>query len=106
MSTKIPNHKRRKKMQVLENTVTQAYELFTNKKFDTALEVLNNSEEDLQNELNNIDEDQREEFLASIQNLKGFINLGTGDYKAAQDCFENGLQLNPHSSQKKMKKQK
>jgi tetratricopeptide (TPR) repeat protein len=99
MSTKIPNHKRRKKMQVLENTVTQAYELFTNKKFDTALEVLNNSEEDLQNELNNIDEDQREEFLASIQNLKGFINLGTGDYKAAQDCFENGLQLNPHSSQ-------
>lgn len=86
-------------MQVLENTVTQAYDLFTNKEFDSALEVLNNSDEDLQSELNKLAGDQREEFLASIQNLKGFIYLGMSDNKSAQDSFEAGLQLNPHSSQ-------
>ncbi|WKZ70200.1 MAG: hypothetical protein QY331_02880 [Melioribacteraceae bacterium] len=86
-------------MEVLENTVTQAFELFAKKEFETALDVLNNSSEDLENELQNIDEDQRDEYLASVQNLRGFICLGTGDNKSAQSCFERGLQLNPHSSQ-------
>lgn len=86
-------------MEVLENTVTQAFDLFAQKDFESALDVLNNSDDDLQNELNSIDEDQRDEYLASLQNLRGFICLGIGNNKLAQSNFEKALQLNPHSSQ-------
>lgn len=86
-------------MEVLENTVTQAFDLFAQKDFESALHVIDNSNEDLESELGNIDQDQREEYLSSIQNLRGFICLGVGDNKSAQSCFEKALQLNPHSSQ-------
>jgi len=86
-------------MEVLESTVTQAYDLFTKKDFEAALDVLNNSDEDINNQLSTIEEDKRDEHLASIYNLKGFIYLGLGDNNSAKDSFEKGLQLNPNSSQ-------
>lgn len=86
-------------MEVLESTVTQAFELFSKKEFESALDVLNNSDTDLQDELNSIGVDKRDGYLSSIYNLKGFICLGLNDNKSAQSCFEKGLQLNPHSSQ-------
>lgn len=86
-------------MDVLENTVSQAFDLFSQKEFESALTLLDNSDSDLQEELNKVDQSQRDEYLASIQNLRGFICLGIGDNKLAKSCFEKGLQYNPNSSQ-------
>lgn len=86
-------------MEVLENTVSQAYELFSNKQFESALDVLENSDENVQQELTSIDQTKRDEYLSSMHNFRGFIFLGMRDNKSAQTCFEKGLETNPHSSQ-------
>ena len=86
-------------MEVLENTVTEAYNLFSRKDYTTALNVLDNSDSKIQNELAQKTQTQREVYLASVQNLRGFICLGMEDKSEAQNCFEKALQYNPNSSQ-------
>ncbi len=86
-------------MEVLENSVSQAYDLFSKKDFESALEVLDKSDNDVQRELTEMEQSKREEYLSSMHNFRGFIFLGMGDNDSAQDSFEKGLQSNPNSSQ-------
>jgi len=86
-------------MEVLENTVSKAYELFSVKQFESALDVLESSDEVIQQELTSVEESKREEYLSSMYNFKGFIFLGMDDINSARECFEQGLQANPNSSQ-------
>ena len=86
-------------MEVLENTVTEAYSLFSQKDYTTALNVLDSSDSKIQDELTKKTQTQRDVYLASVQNLRGFICLGLEDNSEAQNCFEKALQYNPNSSQ-------
>lgn len=86
-------------MEVLESTVSKAYELFSVKQFESALDVLKSSDNDIQRELTNVEESKRDEYISSMYNFKGFIFLGMDDIRSAQECFEQGLRVNPHSSQ-------
>lgn len=86
-------------MEVLENTVSKAYELFSVKQFESALDVLESSNENIQQELTKVEDSKRDEYISSMCNFKGFIFLGMDDTNSAKDCFEQGLQANPNSSQ-------
>lgn len=86
-------------MEVLESTVSKAYELFSTKQFESALDVLESSDNDIQQELTTVEESKRDEYISSMYNFKGFIFLGMDDLRLAQECFEKGLRANPHSSQ-------
>jgi tetratricopeptide (TPR) repeat protein len=86
-------------MEVLEHTVTEAYNLFSKKDYTSALSVLDTSDSEIQKELTDKTQGQREVYLASVQNLRGFICLGMNHNPEAQNCFETALQYNPNSSQ-------
>ncbi len=79
----------------------QAYKMFEDKKFDSALEMIEKAETEMT--ANNIDEvlpeEQRNELLASINNFKGYNYLGMGDVEKAKEAFEKALETNPNSSQ-------
>jgi tetratricopeptide (TPR) repeat protein len=88
-------------MNSLNSMVDQAYQLFLDKEYDTALQILESVKQDITNP--NIDmqlaEGQKEDLIASVENFKGFNYLGKGDIEAAKNSFEKSLELNPNSSQ-------
>ena len=88
-------------MNSLNNMVDEAYQLFLDKKYDNALQILESVNRDITNPSIDLHlaEGQKEELIASVENFKGFNFLGKGDIENAKTSFERSLELNPHSSQ-------
>lgn len=76
--------------------LTKAYDLFSEKKFNEALESLKSA-------LSFIDPDstipESRRSYSSISNFMGFCNLSLNKINDAKVCFEKALQVNPKSSQ-------
>lgn len=79
----------------------QAYKLFEEKSFDSALETIENAEQQMNMEMleSEIQKDELDALRASISNFKGYNYLGMGDLETAKALFEEALRLNPNSSQ-------
>ncbi|MFH0734107.1 MAG: tetratricopeptide repeat protein [bacterium] len=78
------------------NLVTKAYENFDAKKFNLAIE---NIEDAIKLLLSVNDEYDSKKQLVSLSNFKGFNYLSLGENQKAKECFEYSLEKNPHSSQ-------
>jgi len=89
-------------MDKLSSLMDEAYELFTNKKFEASLKKLQRAQEMVTEGANNkveVPRDQLADTRASIENFKGFNYLSLNNIEMAQECFENALSINPNSSQ-------
>ncbi len=76
--------------------IDEAYELFNQKAFDSALNKLAQAERLFNGQLSNPTD---KSFASSFYNMKGFIYLGLNEIVKARDCFERALNINPESSQ-------
>lgn len=84
----------------VSKTIDRAYELFSQKKFEQALETIEEAENVIMTESSNSNEENmNSENLSSIENFRGFVHLGLNESEKAKACFEKAMTLNPNSSQ-------
>jgi tetratricopeptide (TPR) repeat protein len=88
-------------MPTLNKLVDKAYQLFLDKEYDSALEILEQVNHSITNPEIDLEltKEQENELVASVENFRGFNFLGKGDIENAKTAFEKSLELNPHSSQ-------
>ena len=76
--------------------INEAYEMFNEKKFESALNKLKKAESMFNGQLT---KPKDPEFASSFYNFKGFNYLGLNDIVNAKNCFQKALEINPDSSQ-------
>ncbi len=76
--------------------INEAYEMFNEKKFESALNKLKKAESLFNGQLT---KPKDPEFASSFYNFKGFNYLGLNDIVNAKNCFQKALEINPDSSQ-------
>ncbi|MAT57562.1 MAG: hypothetical protein CMF23_06270 [Ignavibacteriae bacterium] len=88
-------------MTAVNNIIDEAYELFTQKKFQLALEKIETAETELEENLvhSGSSHEEQIENTVSLENFRGFVFLGLNQNDDAQACFEKAIQLKPNSSQ-------
>ena len=79
-----------------DKLIEDAFELFNNKNFNSALTKLTQAEKLFNGQLSNPDDVI---FASSFHNMKGFNYLGLNDIDKARTSFEKALKINPASSQ-------
>ncbi len=83
-------------LEALEKILSVTYEIFNLKKFDEALQAL---EQYQQLFYSRYREGGNNDIVSAYENLKGFVYLGLNDNENAKLAFESALNLNPSSSQ-------
>lgn len=85
-----------KKREDFYRSITSAYKLFNEKKYDESLRKLQEVEKLFNKTIMN-----RETSLkfVSLENFKGFNYLALNNVIDAQECFERAININPNSSQ-------
>ncbi len=78
------------------NLITLSYELFGAKKYNEALNALDEAESYLDKDSTKL---QTKNAISSILNLKGFCNLSLNEVAKAKKLFDTSLTFNPNSSQ-------
>ncbi len=86
-------------MNTLTKVLDEAYELYTEKKFEASLERLQEAEIYLEENNSLIPQDKLNDVSASVNNFKGFNYLSIANADKAKTCFENAINMNPNSSQ-------
>lgn len=86
-------------MNTLSKVLDEAYELYTERKFDASLERLNEAEAYLEENNTLIPQDKLNDVSASVNNFKGFNYMSIAEMEKAKTCFEKAINMNPNSSQ-------
>lgn len=86
-------------MKNFDQTLTQAYDLFSQKDFSHALDKISEAEEEMISSYKSDEKDNYNKGIVSIENFRGFVYLGLNETEEAKNCFEKSLMLNPNSSQ-------
>ncbi len=76
--------------------LTKAYEFFTNKNYNSTIELINDAEKLLLKYENDSDVSRS---LTSLYNFKGFCYLALQSFSEAEESYEKALKINPKSSQ-------
>ena len=86
-------------MKNFDQSLTQAYDLFSQKDFSHALEKISEAEEKMMSDYKSDEKDNYTRGIVSIENFRGFVYLGLNETEKAKISFEKSLMLNPNSSQ-------
>ena len=79
-------------MQHIDNLFSEAFELYSTGKYSESILKLTYAGDLIKNKGN-------DDFLSSIENLRGFNYMEIGDKEMARECFVKALNINPSSSQ-------